>query len=131
MKTRLLVKSATRAGEDRQAGMSAVPSRLLRLPAAAGVGLIRLYRLTLSALIGRQCRYLPTCSEYTETAIRRFGLWSGGWMGLARFQRCGPGGASGYDPVPDRLAAGAVWYLPWRYGQWTGDHIDPKTRLDL
>lgn len=87
--------------------------------------------MTLSALAGRQCRYLPTCSEYTEDAIGRFGLWAGVWIGLARFQRCGPGGASGYDPVPDTLPPGAAWYRPWRYGRWTGDHIDPKTRLDL
>ena len=96
-----------------------------------GIGLIRLYRLTLSPLIGRQCRYLPTCSHYTEDAMARFGLWPGLWMGLARFQRCGPGGASGYDPIPETLPAAGRWYLPWRYGLWTGDHIDPKTRLDL
>jgi hypothetical protein len=101
-----------------------------RLPGAIGIGLIRLYRLTLSAFLGRQCRYLPTCSEYTEEAIRRFGLWAGTWIGLARFQRCGPGGASGYDPVPAQLPPDARWYRPWRYGHWTGGHIDPKTRLD-
>jgi len=106
-------------------------STILRLPALAGMGLIRLYRLTLSALIGRQCRYLPTCSEYTEEAIARFGLWPGAWMGLARFQRCGPGGASGHDPVPMEMPVGVVWYRPWRYGHWSGDHIDPKTRLDI
>ena len=112
-----------------------VPTRtrasLTRLPARAGMTLIRLYRLTLSAFLGRQCRYLPTCSEYTEEAIGRFGLWPGVWMGLARLQRCGPGGASGYDPVPAELANEAAWYRPWRYGRWRGDHIDPKTRLDL
>lgn len=110
--------------------MSSFLKMVSRLPAYVGIGLIRLYRMTLSALLGRQCRYLPTCSEYAEGAIARFGLWRGLWMGLARIQRCGPGGASGYDPVPTELPAGAVWYLPWRYGRWTGAHIDPKTRLD-
>ena len=105
--------------------------RATSFPALAGLGLIRLYRLTLSPFIGRQCRYLPTCSEYTEGAIARFGLWVGLWMGLARFQRCGPLGASGFDPVPERLPANAAWYMPWRYGFWTGKHIDPKTRLDI
>jgi uncharacterized protein len=52
-------------------------------------------------------------------------------MGLARFQRCGPGGASGYDPAPTELPRSATWYRPWSYGAWRGDHIDPKTRLDL
>jgi uncharacterized protein len=112
-------------------GMARLVAGLPRMPARLGIGLIRLYRITLSALVGRQCRYLPTCSEYTEEAIRRFGLWAGLWIGLARLQRCGPGGASGYDPVPDALPSDAAWYRPWHYGRWTGDHIDPKTRLDL
>lgn len=102
-----------------------------KLPGLVGIGLIRLYRLVLSPLIGRECRYLPTCSEYTEAAIVRYGLWRGFWIGLSRFQRCGPFGASGFDPVPDVLPGRARWYLPWRYGHWTGKHIDPNTRLDL
>ncbi len=102
-----------------------------RLPGILGIGLIRLYRLFLSPWLGRQCRYLPTCSSYTEEAIGRYGLWAGIWIGLARLQRCGPFGASGVDPVPEALPDKARWYLPWRYGRWTGRHIDPKTRLDL
>jgi putative membrane protein insertion efficiency factor len=101
-----------------------------RLPRTIGIGLIRAYRLVLSPWLGRTCRYLPTCSEYTEDAVRRYGLWAGSWMGLARLQRCGPFGASGYDPIPDELPAGAAWYLPWKYGRWTGRHIHPHTRLD-
>ncbi len=101
------------------------------LPRLLGIGLIRLYRLTLSPLLGRQCRYLPTCSSYTEEAVARYGLWAGSWIGLARLQRCGPFGASGFDPVPEALPQRARWYLPWRYGRWTGRHIDPRTRLDL
>jgi putative membrane protein insertion efficiency factor len=111
--------------------MSALVESVQRLSRIIGISAVRAYRLTLSALLGRQCRYLPTCSEYTETAIGRFGLWPGIWMGIARIQRCGPNGASGYDPPPERLPAAADWYRPWLYGQWTGGHIDPKTRLDL
>jgi putative membrane protein insertion efficiency factor len=95
-----------------------------------GIALIRAYRLVLSPWLGRQCRYLPTCSEYTEEAVGQYGLWIGSWMGLARLQRCGPFGASGYDPVPEQMPADASWYRPWRYGRWTGDHIHPETRLD-
>ena len=102
-----------------------------RVPGLVGIGLIKLYRLLLSPWLGRSCRYLPTCSEYTEAAIRTYGLWAGTWIGIARFQRCGPLGASGYDPIPEHLPDDAAWYLPWRYGRWTGAHIDPKTRLDL
>jgi putative membrane protein insertion efficiency factor len=101
-----------------------------RAPRVIGIGLIRAYRLVLSPWVGRSCRYLPTCSEYTEDAVRRYGLWAGSWMGLARLQRCGPLGASGYDPIPEEIPARAAWYLPWRYGRWTGRHIHPHTRLD-
>ena len=111
--------------------MNAIAAFLREIPRQVGIGLIRAYRLLLSPLIGRQCRYLPTCSDYTESAIRRFGLWRGMWIGLSRIQRCGPFGASGFDPVPETLPDRARWYLPWRYGHWTGKHIDPETRLDL
>jgi putative membrane protein insertion efficiency factor len=108
-----------------------VAETVVRLPRQLGIALIKLYRVVLSPLIGRECRYLPTCSEYTEEAILRYGLWAGFWIGLARIQRCGPFGASGFDPIPPALPAQAHWYTPWRYGRWTGRHIDPNTRLDL
>lgn len=85
------------------------PSRLL------GMGLIRLYQITLSSLIGNSCRHTPTCSEYGYEAVARHGLWPGFWMALFRFVRCGPGGTWGFDPVPDRLEASLHWYAPWRY----------------
>ena len=65
-------------------------------------GALRAYKLTLSPLIGRQCRFLPTCSEYAEVAIERFGLLRGGAMALKRIGRCNPLGKGGFDPVPDR-----------------------------
>ncbi|MCC5978636.1 MAG: membrane protein insertion efficiency factor YidD [Salinarimonas sp.] len=89
-----------------------------RAPASAARGLITVYRYSLSGLIGRQCRHLPSCSEYTHEAIGQYGLWRGGWMGLARICRCGPGGTHGIDNVPDALPAQARWYMPWRYGLW-------------
>ncbi len=110
--------------------MTGILSFAARLPRLLGIGLIKAYRLVLSPWLGGQCRYLPTCSQYTEEALSRYGLWAGFWIGLSRFQRCGPFGASGYDPVPEKLPDNSAWYLPWRYGHWTGAHIDPKTRLD-
>lgn len=85
------------------------PGRLL------GVGLIRLYQLTLSGFIGNGCRHIPTCSEYGYEAIARHGLWSGGWLTLFRLMRCGPGGTSGLDPVAEELAQRQHWFTPWRY----------------
>lgn len=93
------------------------------------IGMIRTYQYTLSAFIGRSCRYAPSCSHYAETAIRRFGFWIGGWMGLARISRCNPLGSSGYDPVPEEVPVSGRWYFPWRYGLWTGAHIDASTKI--
>ena len=67
---------------------------------------IRFYQLTFSAFVGRQCRHLPTCSDYTDEAIQRHGFWAGGWMGAARIARCRPFGTSGYDPVPQTIVGG-------------------------
>lgn len=80
-----------------------------------GTALVRLYQLTLSGFVGNSCRHLPTCSEYAYEAIARHGLWAGGWMGLFRIMRCGPGGTHGIDPVPERLEQSYRWFLPWRY----------------
>ncbi|MCF6343810.1 MAG: membrane protein insertion efficiency factor YidD [Devosiaceae bacterium] len=80
--------------------------------------LIQIYRYTLSAFAGRNCRHLPSCSEYTKDAIWKFGFWKGGWMGLARVVRCRPSGTDGFDPVPENLPKDSKFYLPWRYGRW-------------
>ena len=105
-----------------------LPSALeaaLRAPRMAGRGLVRFYRYTFSALAGFDCRHLPTCSQYADEAIGRFGLWAGGWMTLARLARCHPWGTSGLDVVPASLPAGSRWYLPWRYGLWRRTNLAP------
>jgi uncharacterized protein len=96
-----------------------------RAPRLAGRGLIKVYRYTLSPLVGYECRHLPTCSEYADQAIERHGLWAGGWMTLARLLRCQPFGTSGLDFVPDRVSPLARWYLPWRYARWRGTDAGP------
>jgi len=65
-------------------------------------GLITVYRYTVSPLLGKNCRYLPTCSEYAGEAIERFGAFRGGLMALQRIGRCHPFGGHGYDPVPEK-----------------------------
>jgi putative membrane protein insertion efficiency factor len=69
-------------------------------------GLIRLYQLFLSPVIGPRCRFLPTCSDYAAEAIRRHGAAAGLSLALRRLLRCHPWGGSGYDPVPDVAAVG-------------------------
>ncbi|GBF56775.1 putative membrane protein insertion efficiency factor [Candidatus Phycosocius bacilliformis] len=97
------------------------PSTRSRLSLAARALLVaqRIYKVTLSPLIGQQCRYLPTCSDYAAGCVAAHGAWRGSWMGLARVCRCRPGGGAGYDPVPLTCSPVPAW-MPWRYGDWQG-----------
>jgi putative membrane protein insertion efficiency factor len=96
-----------------------------RLPRLLGRGLVKTYRYTFSPLVGFDCRHLPTCSEYADEALGRFGLWAGGWMTLARLCRCQPWGTRGLDFVPAALPARSHWLLPWRFGRWRGTNRGP------
>lgn len=50
----------------------------------------------------KNCRYIPTCSEYAKIAIERFGALKGSYLTLKRILRCNPWGKSGFDPVPSK-----------------------------
>lgn len=70
---------------------------------AAGLilrGAIWLYRHSLSYFLGRQCRFMPSCSAYADEAIRLHGPMKGSALALRRLCRCHPWGGSGFDPVP-------------------------------
>jgi putative membrane protein insertion efficiency factor len=62
--------------------------------------LIRGYQLAISPWLGRNCRFHPTCSQYTLEAIERHGALKGLWLGLRRVLRCHPFHPGGHDPVP-------------------------------
>lgn len=64
---------------------------------------IRGYQRVLSPVVGRNCRYLPTCSTYMYEAIGEHGAARGTWMGLKRIGRCNPFREGGYDPVPRKV----------------------------
>ena len=64
------------------------------------LALIAFYRTCISPLTPPACRYTPTCSQYAQEAIRKYGPFRGGWLALKRILRCHPFGGSGYDPVP-------------------------------
>ncbi|QWA11277.1 membrane protein insertion efficiency factor YidD [Sodalis ligni] len=66
------------------------------------IGLIRLYQLYISPLLGPHCRFQPTCSQYGIEAIRRFGMLKGSWLTLKRVLKCHPLNPGGDDPVPPK-----------------------------
>jgi putative membrane protein insertion efficiency factor len=70
----------------------------------AAVGAIHVYQASLSrvyARLGAQCRFTPSCSQYGEACLQRFGMLRGGWLAMKRVLRCGPWTARGtVDPPP-------------------------------
>ncbi len=68
---------------------------------------IRGYQRLISRYMPPVCRFYPSCSRYTATALTRHGLLRGGWMSLLRILRCNPFFPGGLDPVPPAAAHGA------------------------
>jgi putative membrane protein insertion efficiency factor len=68
------------------------------LPSGLLIAAVRLYQWTLSPLIGRHCRFEPTCSAYFILAVRKYGAIRGSWRGVKRIGRCHPFSPGGYDP---------------------------------
>ncbi len=73
-------------------------SLILQLPSLLLIALVRVYQLTLSPIIGQQCRFQPTCSHYMIGAVRKYGAVRGAWKGTLRICRCHPWHPGGYDP---------------------------------
>ena len=64
--------------------------------------LIKFYQITLSPLLGSNCRFQPTCSQYMIEAINLHGVLKGLSLGFKRISKCHPLGSNGYDPVPGK-----------------------------
>ena len=64
--------------------------------------LIRGYQLIISPLLGSNCRFMPTCSEYAMESLRSHGLIRGCYLTIKRVGKCHPWGGHGYDPIPTK-----------------------------
>jgi putative membrane protein insertion efficiency factor len=87
--------NAAMGGARRLTWIFGAPARALLL------GLIQLYRMTLSGWLGGQCRFYPTCSHYAEDAIRARGFAAGWALAAWRIARCNPFGKGGLEPAPE------------------------------
>lgn len=79
--------------------------------------LIRIYSRYISPFTAPSCRFQPTCSEYADEAITRYGSLRGGWLAVQRILRCQPLGSHGYDPVPEEFS----WWGSKKSGKGHGD----------
>ncbi|MDG2287640.1 MAG: membrane protein insertion efficiency factor YidD [Candidatus Marinimicrobia bacterium] len=70
------------------------------IPSLFFVTLIKGYQTVLSPLLGSNCRYEPTCSQYAIDVIKEWGSLKGSVLALKRILRCHPWSESGYDPIP-------------------------------
>jgi len=73
------------------------------------IGIIKGYSFLISPIIGKNCRFYPTCSAYTQESIEKHGVLKGGIMGSKRICKCHPWHNGEFnDPVPDTIAWRAV-----------------------
>ena len=64
--------------------------------------LIRGYQLIVSPILGSNCRFMPTCSEYALESLKAYGLIKGTFLTIKRIGKCHPWGSHGYDPIPTK-----------------------------
>ena len=70
--------------------------------ARAMIGAIRWYQRFIRPLLGHNCRFVPTCSQYAIQALQVHGALKGTLLSVWRILRCNPFGKFGFDPVPPR-----------------------------
>ena len=64
------------------------------------LALIRAYQYLLRPMLGSNCRFYPSCSDYAREAIEKHGALRGLWLAVRRVARCHPYHPGGFDPVP-------------------------------
>ena len=79
-------------------GLGDVLRLLASIPAWALVGVVRVYQFTLSPVLGRHCRFEPSCSAYFIAAVLKYGAVRGTWRGVCRICRCHPWSSGSWMP---------------------------------
>ena len=64
------------------------------------IAAVRVYQYALRPMLGANCRFYPSCSDYAREAIERHGVLRGSWLATRRVCRCHPYHPGGFDPVP-------------------------------
>ena len=67
------------------------------------VTLIRIYQFLVSPLLGQNCRFTPSCSQYSIESLRQHGIMYGLYLSIKRIGKCHPWGGHGYDPLPTKM----------------------------
>ncbi|WP_406566223.1 membrane protein insertion efficiency factor YidD [Acidisoma cellulosilyticum] len=70
------------------------------------IGIFRFWQIVFRPILGSNCRFHPSCSDYAVEAVREYGAVRGGWLALRRILRCNPWHPGGYDPVPSHDGCG-------------------------
>lgn len=96
---RLLVREAI-SGCFRLAGGLGLEKTLGPVIARLLIGLIRIYQVAISPLLGPVCRFYPSCSRYAAECLRLHGAARGSWLAVRRLMKCHPFHPGGHDPPP-------------------------------
>lgn len=89
----------------------------MSFPAQLAIGVVRTYQWTIRPMIGANCRFWPSCSEYAIEAFRGHGALRGAGLTTRRILRCNPWHEGGVDPVPAPDRGGTIDPVPDRDSQ--------------
>ena len=64
--------------------------------------LVKIYQYIISPFFPYNCRYFPSCSEYSINALKKFGIFKGSYLTIIRILKCNPIFDSKFDPIPDK-----------------------------
>ena len=73
--------------------------------------MLKVYKMILSPIMGRQCLFYPTCSVYSMEAYLTHGFFKGSWLTAKRLVRCGPWSKGGFDPIPYKFGGSIKWVI--------------------